>query len=173
MSSFQVHRATARDLDGLRRLCLDASRDRNGLASARRDPLDPAEWITGRVPSVVVGEGGEPIGYAAAVPQGIPCGAPRCAEMTIYVAPAQRRRGAARAATNELLAVARTMGFWKLLAHAIPEDDAARALLERFEFREVGVLVKHVQLEGGWHDVTVHERLLMAARRSVPSPSAG
>ena len=69
----------------------------------------------------------------------------------------------------ELMTVARTMGLWKLLAYATPDDAAARALLARLEFREVGVFVKHLQLEGGWRDVALYERLIMAALRSMPS----
>jgi phosphinothricin acetyltransferase len=169
MSSFQVRRATARDLDELRRLSLDASR--NALATAHRDAGDPGEWITLRAPVVVVAEGAATVGFAAALSRSIPCAAPRCAEVAVYTDPAHRRRGAARGAMSELMAVARTTGLWKLLAYTTPEDAAGRALLARFEFREVGVFVKHLQLEGGWHDVAVHERLIMAARRSFPSLS--
>jgi L-amino acid N-acyltransferase YncA len=165
----RVHRATARDLDDLRRLCLDASR--NASAVARRDPVDPGDWITLHVPVIVASEGTATVGFAAALSRNVPCAAPRCAELVVYVNPDHRRRGAARRATSELMTVARTTGLWKLLAYATPEDAAAQALLSRFEFREVGVFVKHLQLEGGWRDITVHERLLMTARRSLPSIS--
>jgi phosphinothricin acetyltransferase len=167
MSSLHARRATARDLDELRRLSLDARR--NALTTAHRDPVDPGEWITLQAPVVVVGEGAATVGFAAALSRNIPCAAPRCAEVAVYTDPAHRRRGAARGAMSELMAVARTMGLWKLLAYTTPEDAAGRALLARFEFRELGVFVKHLQLEGRWHDVAVHERLLMAARRSFPS----
>jgi L-amino acid N-acyltransferase YncA len=167
MSSLQVRRAAARDLDDLRRLCLDASR--NGPAVAHRGPVDPGDWITLHVPVIVVSEGTTTVGFAAALSRNIPCAAPRCAELVVYVNPDHRRRGAARRAMSELMTVTRTMGLWKLLAYAAPEDAAAQALLSRFEFREVGVFVKHLQLEGGWRDVAVHERLLMTARRSLPS----
>jgi L-amino acid N-acyltransferase YncA len=170
MSSLQVHRATARDLDQLRRLSLEANR--NALTPAHGDPVDPGQWLTLRAPVVVVSEGTTTVGFAAALSRNIPCAAPRCAEVAVYTNPGHRRRGAARGALSELMTVARTMGLWKLLAYATPEDVAARALLARFEFREVGVFVKHVQLEGGWRDVVVYERLIMAARpQSLPPPS--
>jgi L-amino acid N-acyltransferase YncA len=61
------------------------------------------------------------------------------------------------------------MGLWKLLGFAVPEDAVARALLTRMDFREVGTLTKHVQLENQWHDVVLAERLVLSARRSSPS----
>lgn len=167
MSSFQVHRATPKDLDDLRRLSVEAGR--SALATAHRDPVDPGEWITLHLPVVLVSEGATTVGFAAAVSRNIPCAAPRCAEAFVYINPGHRRRGAARGAMGELMTVARTMGLWKLLAYATPDDAAARALLARLEFREVGVFVKHLQIEGGWRDVALYERLIMAARRSMPS----
>jgi L-amino acid N-acyltransferase YncA len=146
MSSFQVHRATVRDLDALRPLCSESSR--NTLTVAHRDLVDPAEWITLHLPVVVVRENMTTVGFAAALSRNVPCGAPRCAELVVHIAKGYRRRGAARDAMSELMAVTRNMGLWKLFAYATPEDAAARALLARFEFREVGVFVKHMQIDG-------------------------
>jgi L-amino acid N-acyltransferase YncA len=167
--TFRVHRATPQDVDVLRGFCADATGNRATLAGARRDRLEPGEWVAARAPVVVVSEGTAPIGFAGAVAQSVPVGAPRCAEVIVYVAPSHRRRGASRAAMAELVSAARTMGLWKVLAHALPTDAAMRGLLTRFDFREVGVLVKHVQVEGAWNDVVVYERLVMAARKSAPS----
>jgi L-amino acid N-acyltransferase YncA len=164
----QVHRATARDLDPLRTLCAAVTRDRAAFGGVRREPFDPTEWASGRVAAVVATVGTEPVGFAAAVPQNVPWAAPRCAELTVYVAQSSRRRGVARAAASELFTVARAMGLWKLTCCALPEDPAARALLARFEFREVGLLAKHVQVDGIWRDVTCSERLMLSARRSLP-----
>ncbi len=167
-SALQVHRATARDLEGLRKLCADASREPGPFTMGRREPFDPSDWTTGRVAAAVASTARGPVAFAAGLLQDIPWGAPRCAELAVYVPPSFRRRGAGRMLVAELLAVARTMGLWKFTACALPEDPAARALLSRFDFREVGVLVKHVQIEGGWRDVGLYERLIMAARRSMP-----
>jgi L-amino acid N-acyltransferase YncA len=86
----------------------------------------------------------------------------------VYVVAGHRRHGAARAAVSELFTVARAMGLWKLTCCALPDDPAGRALIARFEFREVGLLAKHVQIDGIWRDVTLHERLMLSARRSIP-----
>jgi L-amino acid N-acyltransferase YncA len=172
-TSYRAHRATAQDADSLRRLFADATQPRASLWSLRRDRAgagaDPAAWLAARSPVVVVGDGQTAVGFAAALPEGIPLGAPRCAEAFVYVDPAYRRRGSARAAMTELITASRTMGLWKLVAYALVEDAAARGLLTRFDFRDVGTLVKHVQIENGWHDVVLSERLVLAARKSLPS----
>jgi L-amino acid N-acyltransferase YncA len=167
--TFRVHRAASQDVDVLRRLCSEATGNRASLASTRREKLEPGDWVAARAPVVIVSDGQTPIGFAAAITQNIPVGAARCAEVFVYVVPSQRRRGASRAAMSELIAIARTMGLWKVIAYALPSDAATRGLLTRIDFREVGILVKHVQVEGAWTDVVVLERLVMAARKSQPS----
>jgi L-amino acid N-acyltransferase YncA len=144
------------------------ARDRGAFGGVRREPFDPTDWASGRVAAVVATVGSEPVGFAAAVPQNVPWAAHRCAELMVYVVPGHRRHGAARAAASELFTVARAMGLWKLTSCALPDDPAGRALLARFEFREVGLLAKHVQIDGIWRDVTLHERLMLSARRSIP-----
>jgi L-amino acid N-acyltransferase YncA len=169
MSTFQWHRSTPHDVDALRDVCAQLSHERGSLLAARREALDPARWIAQRVPLTVVSEGAQVIGFAGAVPEGQAYSSPRCAELVVGVVAKHRRRGAGRVAVVELLTTARTMGLWKLVVFALPEDVAARALVARADFREVGTLEKHVQLEGVWRSVSVHERILMAARPSNPS----
>jgi phosphinothricin acetyltransferase len=120
---------------------------------------------------VVVGDGTNVFGFAAALTDCVPAGAPRCEEAIAYVAPAHRRRGAGRAVLAELIAVARMTGAWKVIANALADDVGARSLLTRLDFREIGTLVKHAHLEGVWRDVVLWERLVLAARRTLPSIS--
>jgi len=168
MVNLRARRATAQDVDALRHLHAEAGATRSALWSLRRG-LDPAAWVASHTPAVLVGDGASMAGFAVAITEGIPFSAPRCAEVFVYVAPSLRRHGATRAALAELLTVSRTMGLWKLLGYALPEDPVARALLTRMDFREVGTLTKHVQLDNRWHDLVVAERLVLAARRSSPS----
>lgn len=168
--AISARRATDRDLPSLELLCSEASKA-VPLWSLRRDRFNAAGWLSSRAPVVVVAEGANAVGFATALPDNIPLGASKCAEALVYVSAAQRRRGGARAAVSELLSVARTMGLWKLIAYSLADDAAARALLERVDFRAVGALVKHVQVEGGWRDIVLHERLVLSARKSLPSIS--
>lgn len=168
MATFTARRANERDLASLEQLCTEASKT-VPLWSLRRDRFNASAWLSSRAPLVVVADGTTAIGFAAALSENVPLPASKCAEALVYVSAKHRRRGAARAVVSELLLTARTMGLWKLMAYSLPEDPAAKTLLERVDFRVVGGLVKHVQVEGGWRDVVVHERLVMAARKSMPS----
>jgi L-amino acid N-acyltransferase YncA len=168
MAVLTTRRATDRDVPSLERLCAEAAKTVT-LWSHRRERLNPGAWISARVPLVVVADGAEAIGFAAALTDNVPLGSAKCAEAIGYVVPSHRRRGAARGAMSELLSVARTMGLWKLVVYALADDGAARTLLDRMDFRAVGTLVKHVQVEGSWRDVALHERLVLSARKSMPS----
>jgi L-amino acid N-acyltransferase YncA len=168
MAVLATHRATERDVPSLERLCAEAAKAVT-LWGPRRERLSPAAWLSARVPLVVVEDGPNAVAFAAALSDNVPLGSAKCAEAIAYVSPSHRRRGAARAAMSELLSVARTMGLWKLVAYSLADDVAARPLLDRVDFRTVGTLVKHVQIEGSWRDVTLHERLVLSARKSMPS----
>ncbi len=168
MALLTTRRATDRDLQSIERLCAEACKT-VPLWSLRRERFNPATWLSARAPFVLVADGANVIGFAAALSDSVPLAAPKCAEAIVYVSGAQRRRGGARAAVAELLSVARTMGLWKLVAYCPADDVAAKMLLERMDFRAVGTLVKHVQIEGGWRDVILEERLVLSARKSLPS----
>jgi L-amino acid N-acyltransferase YncA len=168
MALLTTRRASDRDVASLERLCTEASKT-VPLWALRRERFNAGAWLAARSPLVVVADGAEAIGFAAALSDNVPLAAPKCAEAIAYVSAKHRRRGGARAAMSELVSVARTMGLWKLVAHSLADDVAAKMLLERADFRAVGTLVKHVQIEGGWRDVVLRERLVLSARKSLPS----
>ena len=169
MTILSARRATERDVEAIAGLCSAATGNRDTLWSLRKQAFNPAAWVAARAPVVVVTEGPSVVGFAATLTEGVPLGAAKCAEVVSYVSATHRRRGGARAALSELTTVARLLGLWKFIGYALSEDVAARKLLDRANFREVGVLVKHVQLSSGWHDVTLYERLVLASRKSLPS----
>jgi L-amino acid N-acyltransferase YncA len=169
MASLHARRATAQDVDSLKALCSEASGDRTTMLGARRELLDPAAWSTALAPVVVVEDAGKVVAFASGVPGQALGGASRCNELVAFVTASARRRAAGRAAVSELISVSRVMGLWKLVGYALPENAVAKAFLARLDFREVGVLAKHVQIAGAWRDVALHERLVMASRRSSPS----
>ena len=169
MAILAARRATERDVEAIAPLCAAATSNRDALWGPRKQAFNPQAWMAARAPVVVVTEGAAVVGFAAALGDGVPPGTAKCAEVVCYVAPAQRQKGGAKAAVSELTSVARLQGLWKFVAYALPEDVAARKLLARADFREVGVLAKHVQLASGWHDVAIHERLVLASRKSLPS----
>jgi len=84
------------------------------------------------------------------------------AEFSVYVARAQRGRGAGRLAMETLIAAAEEAGLWKLVSRVFVENTASRRLLQSLGFREIGIYEKHGRLDGAWRDVVIVERLIEA-----------
>jgi L-amino acid N-acyltransferase YncA len=89
----------------------------------------------------------------------------RIAEVSIYVAAETRGRGIGRLALATLIEAAERQGFWKLVSRIFPENVASRRLCAALGFREVGIYLRHGQLDGVWRDCVIVERLLGEARR--------
>jgi L-amino acid N-acyltransferase YncA len=86
------------------------------------------------------------------------------AECSVYVDPALRGRGAGTALLEELAAEAGRRGFHKLLGKLFASNEASMRLVKRGGFRVVGTHHRHGQLDGGWRDVILVERLLDHSR---------
>src|ERR1019366_192220 len=97
MANLRARRATAHDVDELRRLHAEATAPHASLWSGRGGGLGPAAWVAAHTPAVLVGDGTIDVGFAVAISDGIPLGAPRCAEAFVYNARTNRRHGGARA----------------------------------------------------------------------------
>ena len=106
----------------------------DGIATVETRPRtadDVRAWFDARFPLVVVEDGGRVIAFASTSeyrPRGCYAG---IAEFAVYVARAERRRGAGRVAMDALLEGARRAGFWKLVSRVFVENAASRALLQR------------------------------------------
>lgn len=148
------------------------------LATFETRPPGPARvraWLEAGYPLVVVESGsGEVVAWASAPPYRQARDAYRgVAEFSVYVARAERGRGAGRAAMEALLAEAEARGLWKLVSRIFPENEASLALCRALGFREVGVYRRHARLDGRWRDVVVVERLLAAAADEPGRPAPG
>jgi L-amino acid N-acyltransferase YncA len=82
------------------------------------------------------------------------------AECQVYVHPARRRLGVGAALANSIALEAESKGYWKLIGRLFTTNDASVALVDRCEFRHVGVHLRHGRLDGRWKDVLLVERLL-------------
>ncbi len=136
----------------------------DGIATFETRPRTAADvraWFGGRFPVVVVEDEDRSVIAFASTSEYRPreCYA-GIAEFSVYVARAQRGRGAGRLAVDALAAAARNAGFWKLVSRVFVENLASRALLRRLGFREVGIYERHARLHGVWRDVVIVERLL-------------
>ena len=136
----------------------------DGIATFETRPRnvdDVAKWFGTRFPIVVVENSeGRVIAFASTSeyrPRACYAGV---AEFSVYVARAERGRGAGRLAMALLMKDARDAGFWKLVSRVFPENTASRALLAQLGFREVGIYKRHAQSRGVWRDVVIVEALL-------------
>jgi phosphinothricin acetyltransferase len=150
------------DAGAIARIYNEGIEDR--LATFETRPRSAAEvdaWLAAGYPLVVVEDGGGVVAWASAPPYrpereayaGI-------GDFSVYVARAERGRGAGTAALEALVAEARRRGLRKLVGRILPENEASLALARRLGFREVGVYRRHGRLDGVWRDVVVVELLL-------------
>jgi phosphinothricin acetyltransferase len=121
------------------------------------------EWIRGKVPDLclvareVSSEG--VLGWAALGPYSARAVYRGVAEVSIYVDPAQSRRGAGRALLMALIERSEVAGFWTLIAGIFPENEASIALHEACGFRPVGTYERIGQMPAGaWRDVQMFQR---------------
>ncbi len=81
-------------------------------------------------------------------------------EFSIYVREGFRGKGIGHRLLMALIAEARAMGYWKLVARLFPQNTPSRRLVAGCGFREVGVYEKHGKLDGQWLDALIVERLI-------------
>jgi L-amino acid N-acyltransferase YncA len=126
-------------------------------------PVSFEEWMRSKVqdPCLVAREedSGEVLGWAALGPYSARAVYRGVAEVSIYVDPAQARRGAGRALLTGLIERSEVAGFWMLIAGIFPENEASIALHEACGFKSVGTYERIGQMPGGaWRDVQMFQR---------------
>jgi len=126
-------------------------------------PASFEEWIRGKVqdPCLAAREeaSGEVLGWAALGPYSARAVYRGVAEVSIYVDPAQARRGVGHALLTALIERSEVAGFWMLIAGIFPENEASIALHEACGFKPVGTYERIGQMPGGtWRDVQMFQR---------------
>ena len=159
----QARAATPEDAAAIAAIYNEGIEDRVAtFETGRRSAAEVRAWFDGVHPIVVVENNGGLIAFAATFtyrPRQCYAG---IAETSLYVSRQWRGRGAGRLALQTLLEAAERAGFWKLVSRVFPENEASRALIRSFGFREVGAYEKHARLDGAWRDVIIVERLILA-----------
>jgi phosphinothricin acetyltransferase len=128
-----------------------------------RDESAILAWLAGDYPVVVVADGEDVLGFAAAFEYRPRACYEGVAEFSVYVASAARRRGVGALAMRALEDACAAQGRWKLLSRVFPENEPSRALLRSLGFREVGTYERHGRLDGEWRDTVVVEKLIGSA----------
>jgi L-amino acid N-acyltransferase YncA len=80
------------------------------------------------------------------------------AEVSLYVAAAERGSGVGRALGEALIACSERAGIWTLEGWIFPENEVSLALCESFGCRVVGVRERLGKMGDRWRDVLLVER---------------
>jgi L-amino acid N-acyltransferase YncA len=134
---------------------------RSTFETESRTAADIDGWLgSPRQPLLVAEHDGEIAGWARIAPySNRPCYA-GIGEASIYVSAPVRGRGLGSALTTALHERAQQASLTKLLGKCLSTNHAAVKLVARHGFREVGIHLRHGQIDGQWHDVLLVELLL-------------
>jgi L-amino acid N-acyltransferase YncA len=168
-----VRPAGLRDLEAVARIYNEGMAERSStFETAPRTVEDIAGWLrTGeRFPVLVAEQETGVLGWARILAYSARPAYAGVGEVSVYVDRTARGRGIGRRLLEELEGRAGELGYWKLTGKLFPENAASAALVRRCGWREVGLHLRHGQLDGAWRDVLVVERLIGA---QAPAPDGG
>jgi L-amino acid N-acyltransferase YncA len=170
MEAIMLRRASLADAEAICAIYNQGIEDRIAtLETARRTPEERRQWLAGRGvrhPVIVAEARGQVVGWGS-----LNAFNPRpvydaVADLSVYVERHWRGRGVGRRLLEGLIALARTLGYHKLVLAAFPFNKAGVALYDRLGFTPVGIYHEQGQLDGRWVDVLIMEKLL-----SLDSPA--
>ncbi|MGQ5637799.1 MULTISPECIES: GNAT family N-acetyltransferase [unclassified Streptomyces] len=107
---------------------------------------------------VALDDGGQVLGWVAAVPVSDRCAYAGVVEHSVYVHPDARGRGVGLTLLTALLASTDAAGIWTVQSGIFPENRASLALHERAGFRVIGTRERIGRHHGKWRDVVLVER---------------
>jgi len=156
--TFSVRPAAETDLPALARIYNAGILGRNATFETRlREPDELGDWLTGPGPCLVLEEGGAVVGFARGGEYSRRACYAGILDHGIYVAAEAQGRGYGVALLLALADAARRAGFHKLTSRVFVRNAASRAVHHKAGFREVGVHLRHAQLDGEWLDVVTVE----------------
>jgi phosphinothricin acetyltransferase len=125
-----------------------------------RDASEVAAWLDAGLPFLVAERDGAVVGFARVSPYSDRCVYEGVGEHGVYVAREARGEGIGRELLEMVAFAAASVGFYKLTARILTENEASLAAHRSAGFREVGVQRRHGKLDGEWRDVVLVELLL-------------
>jgi L-amino acid N-acyltransferase YncA len=134
---------------------------RSTFETEPRTAADINGWLgSPRHPVLIAEHDGEIAGWARIAPYSTrPCYV-GIGEASIYVRASARGRGLGNALARALRERAEQAALTKLLGKCLATNLAAAKLVARHGFREVGIHLRHGQIDGRWHDVLLVELIL-------------
>jgi L-amino acid N-acyltransferase YncA len=133
------------------------------LETELRSAEERRQWMAGRGsrhPVVVAEREGLVVGWGSLNPFNPRTAYDYVADFSVYVERSWRGRGVGRLLLERLIALARQLGYHKMVLAALRLNAAGRALYERMGFTTVGLYREQGRLDGEWVDVIVMEKLL-------------
>ncbi|OEJ35164.1 GNAT family N-acetyltransferase [Streptomyces subrutilus] len=103
-------------------------------------------------------DGGRVLGWVAASAVSDRCAYAGVVEHSVYVHPAARGRGVARALLDALISSTETAGIWTIQAGIFSENTASLTVHARAGFRIIGTRERIGRHHGVWRDVVLLER---------------
>ncbi len=131
-----------------------------GIATFQPESPEWADWDAGHLPAcrLVACEGDRVVAWAALSRVSARLVYSGVAEVSVYVAAAERGRGIGHRLLAATVEESERHNIWTLQAGVFPENAPSIALHERCGFRLVGRREKLGQLHGRWRDILLLER---------------
>ena len=133
------------------------------LETELRTPEERRQWMAARAarhPVVVAVTGGQVVGWGSLNAFNPRPAYDNVVDLSVYVERGWRGRGVGRKLLPHLLALAKTLGYHKMVLATFPYNEAGVALYTKMGFSPVGVYHEQGRLDGRWVDVLIMERLL-------------
>ena len=136
---------------------------RSTFETEPRSAADAEGWLDSGGPRLLTAtSGGAVAGWARLSPYSTRACYAGIAEGSVYVRASDRGRGIGGALAAALIDEATSAGLHKIVGKLFADNEASRRLVARHGFREVGVHLRHGQIDGDWRDVVLVELLLDA-----------
>lgn len=157
-SSFDLRPLTPADWPAVCAIYLEGIA--TGQATFETDAPEWQEWDAAHLsqPRLAAEIDGTVVGWAALSPVSRRAAYVGVAEVSLYVAAAQRGRGIGRALLAALISQSEAHGLWTLQASIFPENSVSLRVHAAYGFRVVGRRERIAQHNGRWRDVYLLER---------------
>ena len=156
--------ARAGDAEAICRIYNQGIEDRVAtLETDLRTPEERREWMAARGPRhpVIVAEAdGQVVGWGSLNVFNPRPAYRHVADFSVYVERGWRGKGVGHRLLERLIALAREIGYHKMVLATFPTNEQGVRLYERLGFSRVGVYREQGMLDGTWVDTLVMEQLL-------------
>ena len=164
MGEVSIRAATPDDAAAIRTIYNQGIEDRIAtLETLPRTPEERRQWMAARAarhPVVVAVTDGQVVGWGSLNSFNPRPAYDHVVDLSVYVERGWRGRGVGRVLMQHLLALAKTLGYHKMVLATFPYNEAGVTLYKRMGFTPVGVYHEQGQLDGRWVDVLIMERFL-------------